>query len=177
MPEPLQSSLSVWSFQTTMHLLIYWSWDLIFIWLATTPTLVWEKLIVHFTNVVMLSSKMITRKKPMDLLPNTPDEYKYLETPAYTTIVPARQKQFVQKNIIDNAPVHWITMPKNANAAFTGSYTKNPSCYRDIDLRQSRIYSEVVNQSSTSMLLKIVASTLRQKNNEFSRWFSLKFYG
>ena len=44
-------------------------------------------------------------KKRMDMLAYTPMEYNYLETVVETFIVPARQNQFIQENIFNNAPV------------------------------------------------------------------------
>ena len=44
-------------------------------------------------------------KKRMDMLAYTPVEFNYLETLAKTFIIPARQNQFIQENIFNNAPV------------------------------------------------------------------------
>ena len=44
-------------------------------------------------------------KKRMDMLAHVPVEYKYLETLAKTFITPARQNQFLQENIFNNAIV------------------------------------------------------------------------
>ena len=41
----------------------------------------------------------------MDMLAYTQVEYNYLETLAITFIIPARQNQFIQENIFNNAPV------------------------------------------------------------------------
>ena len=41
----------------------WWEPDLVFEWLVTTPTLVLELLIVHFTLVILRSRMIITRKK------------------------------------------------------------------------------------------------------------------
>ena len=79
------------------------------------------------------------RKKRMDMLAYTPVEFNYLETIAKNFIIPAGQNQFIQKNIVNNAPVRRIAIAMNTNSAFTGSYTENPFWYQQFDLRQIRI--------------------------------------
>ena len=64
-------------------------------------------------------------KKRIDMLAYTPVEFNYLETLAKTFIIPARQNQFIQENIFNNAPVRRIAIAMNENSAFTGSYTEN----------------------------------------------------
>ena len=64
-------------------------------------------------------------KKRTDLLAYTPVEFNSLETFAETFIIPARQNQFIQENIFNNAPVRRITIAMNTYFAFTGSYTEN----------------------------------------------------
>ena len=63
-------------------------------------------------------------KKRMDMFAYTPVEFNHLETLAKTFIIPARQNQFIQENIFNNAPVHRIAIAMNTNSAFTGF------CYR-----------------------------------------------
>ena len=65
-------------------------------------------------------------KKQMDMLGYTPKEFNYLETLAKTLIIPARQNQFIQENIFNNAPVRRIAIATNTTSAFTGSYTEKP---------------------------------------------------
>ena len=60
-----------------------------------------------------------------------------METLAKTFIIPARQNQFIQENIFNNALVRRIAM--NTNSAFTGSYTENPFWYQQFELRKIRI--------------------------------------
>ena len=62
-----------------------------------------------------------------------------METLAKTYTIPARQNQFIQENIFNNAPVRRIAIAMNTNSAFTGSYTENPFSYQQFDLRQIRI--------------------------------------
>ena len=71
----------------------------------------------------------------MDMLAYTPVEFNYLETLAKTFIIPARQNQFFQENIFNNAPVRQIASSRNKNSAFTGSYTENAFWYQQFDLR------------------------------------------
>ena len=79
-------------------------------------------------------------KKRMDMLAYTPVEFNYLETLAKTFIIPARQNQFIQENIFNNAPVRRIAIAMNTNSAFTGFYTENPFWYQQFELRQIRIF-------------------------------------
>ena len=72
-------------------------------------------------------------KKRMDMLAYTPVEFNYLETLAKTFIIPARQNQFIQENIFNNAPVRRIAIAMNTNSAFTGSYTENPVWYQQFE--------------------------------------------
>ena len=76
----------------------------------------------------------------MDMLAYTPVEFNNLETLAKIFIIPARQNQFIQENIFNNAPVRQIAIAMITNSAFTGSYTENPICYQQFDLRQIRIF-------------------------------------
>ena len=78
-------------------------------------------------------------KKRLDMLAYAPVEYNYLETLAKTCIIPAKQNQFIQKNIFNNAPSRRIANAMNTISAFTGSFTENPFWYQQFDLRQIRI--------------------------------------
>ena len=69
-------------------------------------------------------------KKRMDMLAYRPLEFNYLETLAKTFIIPARQNQFIQENIFNNAPVRRIAIGMNTSSAFTGSYTEIPFWYQ-----------------------------------------------
>ena len=77
-------------------------------------------------------------KKRMDMLAYAPVEYNYLETLPKTFIIPARQNQFIQENVFNNAPIRRIAIAMNTNSAFTGSFTENPYWYQQFDLRQNR---------------------------------------
>ena len=86
-----------------------------------------------------IALKDVYHKKRMDMLAYTSVEFNYLETLAKTFIIPARQNQFIQENIFNDAPVRRIAIAMNANSAFTGSYTENPFWYQQFGLRQIRI--------------------------------------
>ena len=49
----------------------------------------------------------------MDMLAYAPVEYNYLETLSKTFIIPARQNQFIQENIFNNAPIRRIAIAMN----------------------------------------------------------------
>ena len=78
-------------------------------------------------------------KKPMHMLAYTPVELNYLETLAKTFTIPARQNQFIQENVSNNAPVQRITIAVITNSAFPRSYTEIAFWYQNFDLRQTRI--------------------------------------
>ena len=65
-------------------------------------------------------------KKRMDMLAYAPVKYNYLETLAKTFNIPARQNQFIQESIFNNAPIRRIAITMNTNSAFTRSFTANP---------------------------------------------------
>ena len=77
--------------------------------------------------------------KRLDMLADTPVGFNYLETLAKTFIIPAKQNQFIQENIFNNAPVGRIDIAKNVNSAFTGSYTENPFWCQQFELKQVKI--------------------------------------
>ena len=78
-------------------------------------------------------------KKRLDMLAYAPVEYNYLETLAKTFIIPARQNQFNQENIFNNAPIRRVAIAMITNSSFTGSFTENPFWYQKFDLRQFRV--------------------------------------
>ena len=78
-------------------------------------------------------------KKRMDMLAYAPVEYNFLEAFAKTLIIPARQNQFNQENIFNNAPIRRIDIAMNTNSAFTGSFTENLFWCQRFDLRQIQI--------------------------------------
>ena len=66
-------------------------------------------------------------------------EYNYMETLAKAYIIPARQNQFIQENIFNNALIHRIAIAMNSNSAFTGSFAENPFWYQQFNLRDIRL--------------------------------------
>ena len=62
-----------------------------------------------------------------------------METLAKVYIIPARQNQFIQKNIFNNAPIRRIAIAMNSNSAFTVSFVENPFWYQQFILRDFRI--------------------------------------
>ena len=93
-----------------------------------------------YTRRVMLKEDY--RKKRMSQLAYAPVEYYYMETLANTFITPARQNQFIQENIFNNAPIRRIAIAMNSNPAFTGSFAENPFWYQQFNLRDIRILRE-----------------------------------
>ena len=102
----------------------------------------------------------------MDLLAHTPVEFNYLETLAKTFIIPARQNQFIQENIFNNAPIRWIAIAMNTNSAFTGSFTENPFWYQQFDLRQIRILrgGQPIVDYDTSDNCRLYVTTMKAMN-------------
>ena len=67
-------------------------------------------------------------------------EFSYSETLAKTSIIAGRQKQLIQEDIFNNAPVRRIAIAMKTNSAFTGSDTENSFWDQQFDLRQIRIF-------------------------------------
>ncbi len=78
-------------------------------------------------------------RKKMSQLAYAPVEYNYMETLAKTYIIPARQNQFIQENIFNNAPIRQTAIAMNSNSAFTGSVAENLFWYQQFNLRVIRI--------------------------------------
>ena len=70
---------------------------------------------------------------------NVPVEFNFSEPLSKTSIIPARQNQFIQENVFNNAPVHRIAFAMNINSAFTGLKTENLFWFQEFNLRQSGI--------------------------------------
>ena len=90
-----------------------------------------------YTRCVMLKEDY--HKKRMSQLAYAPFEFNYMETLAKTYIIPARQNQFIQENIFNNAPIRRIAIARNSNSAFTGSFAEIPFSYQPFNLRDIRI--------------------------------------
>ena len=105
-------------------------------------------------------------KKRMDMLAYSPVEYNYLETLAKTFIIPARQNQFIQENVFNNAPIRRIAIAMNTNSAFTGSFTENPYWYQQFGLGHIRILrgGQSVVDYDTSDNCRLYVTTMRAMN-------------
>ena len=90
-----------------------------------------------YTRRVMLKEDY--HKKKMSQLAYDPVEYNYMETLARIFIIPARQKQFIQEIIFNNAPIRRIAIAMNSNSALTGSFAEKPFRYQQFNLRDIRI--------------------------------------
>ena len=117
-----------------------------------------------YTRLIALKDDY--HKKRMDMLVYAPVEYNYLKTLAKTFIIPARQNQFIQENIFNNAPVRRIAIAMNTNSAFTGSFTENPFWYQRIDLRQSRKLrgGQPIVDSDTADNCRLYVTTMKTMN-------------
>ena len=85
-------------------------------------------------------------KKRMELLVYNPVELNYLETLAKIFIIPARQNQFFQENIFNNAPVRRIAIAINTNSAILVLMLKIHSGINNL-ISNKLEFSEEVNQS------------------------------
>ena len=100
------------------------------------------------------------------MLAYSPVELNYMETLAKTFIIPARQNQFIQENIFNNAPIRRIANAMNTNSAFTGSFTENPYLYQQFGLRHIRILHgrQSVVDYDTSDNCRLFVTTMRAMN-------------
>ena len=67
-------------------------------------------------------------------------QYNYMETIARKFIIPSRQNQFIQENILNNAPVRRVYVAMNTNLAVAGSFDENPFSYQSFERAEN--YSE-----------------------------------
>ena len=74
-------------------------------------------------------------KKRMDMIAYVPVEFNYMETLAKIFIILARQRQFFQRNILNNAPVRLFAVAINTKSAFTGLYIENLFWYQQFDFQ------------------------------------------
>ena len=74
-----------------------------------------------------LYTRHFALKKWMYMLADTPVEFNYLKTLAKLFNILARQNQFIQANIFNNAPIRRVTLAMNTNSAFTGFSLKTHS--------------------------------------------------
>ena len=102
----------------------------------------------------------------MSQLAFAPVEYNYMETLAKTFIVPARQNQFIQENIFNNAPIIRIAIAMNSNSAFTGSFEENPFWYQQFNLRDIRILrgGQAIVHHDTTDNCRLYVTTMKAMN-------------
>ena len=55
-----------------------------------------------------------------------------METIARTFIIPSGQNQFIQENVLNNAPIRRVAIAMNTNSAFTGQFQENPFIIRNL---------------------------------------------
>ena len=123
-----------------------------------------------YTRRVMLKEDY--HKKRMSQLADAPVEYNYMETLAMTYIIPARQKQFIQENIFNNAPIRRIAFAMNSNSAFTGSFAENPFWYQRFNLRDIGILrGQPIVHHETRDNCRLYVTTMKEMN--FSRRYSI----
>ena len=117
-----------------------------------------------YTRRAMLKEDF--HKKRMSQLAYAPVDYNYMETSAKTYIIPARQNQFIQENIFNNAPLRRITFAMNSNSAFTGSFAENPFWYQQFNLRGIRILrgGQPIVHHDTTDNCRLYVTTLKAMN-------------
>ena len=105
-------------------------------------------------------------KRRVDMFAYTPVEFNYLETLQKTSIIPARENQFIQENIFNNAPIRLVAIAMNKNSAFTGSFTENPFWYQQFDLRQIRILrgGQPILDFDTADIFRLYVTTMEATN-------------
>ena len=105
-------------------------------------------------------------KKRMSQLAYAPVEYNYMETLAKTFIIPARQNQFIQENIFNNAPIRRKAIAMKSNSAFTGPFAENPFCYQQFNLRDIRILrgGEPIVHHDTTDNCRLYVTTMKAMN-------------
>ena len=117
-----------------------------------------------YTRRVMLKDDY--HKTRMSQLAYAPVEYNYMETLAKTFIIPARQNQFIQENIFNNAPIRRIAIAMISNSAFIGSFAENPFWYQQFDMRDIRILrggQPIVHQDTTDNC-RLYVTTMKAMN-------------
>ena len=117
-----------------------------------------------YTRRVMLKEDY--HKKRMSQLAYAPVEHNYMETLAKTYIIPARQNQFIQEKIFNNAPIRRIAIAMDSNSAFICSFAENPFWYQEFNLRDDRIRrgrQPIVNHDTTDNC-RLYVATMKAMN-------------
>ena len=71
-------------------------------------------------------------------LEREPAQNNYMETRARNFIIPSRQNQFIQENVIKNAPIKSKDVAMNIKTAVAGSFHEEVSSYLQFYLREFR---------------------------------------
>ena len=105
-------------------------------------------------------------KKRMGMLAHAPVKYNFLEILAKTFIITARQNQFIQENIFNNALIRRVAIAVNTNSVFTGSFTENPFWYQQFDRRQIRILrgGQPIVDFETAYNCRLYVTTMKAMN-------------
>ena len=102
-------------------------------------------------------------------LEREPAHYNYMETIARTFIILSRQNQYLQENIVNNAPIRRIAAAMNTNSAVAGSFHENPFSYQQFNLSELRIIwggRAIVSLDTTSPCRPYVATKKAMQFNE-----------
>ena len=81
-------------------------------------------------------------------------------------VISARQNQFIQENIFNNAPIRRIAIAMNSNSAFTGFFAQKPFWYQKFILRNIRILrggQPIVHQDTTDNC-RLYVTTMKAMN-------------
>ena len=103
----------------------------------------------------------VYHKKRVDMLAYSTVEYKHLEILARTSIIPARQNQFNQENIFNNAPNRRVAIAMKTHSASLVLLVKTHSGNNHL-ISDKLEYSEGDSQIFISILLTIVVYTWLQ---------------
>ena len=93
-----------------------------------------------------------------------------METIARTFIIPSRQNQFIQENVLNNAPIRKIAVARNTNWAVAGSFQENPFNYQQFNLRELRIIRggrAIISLNTTSPCRPYVTTMKAMQSNEY----------
>ena len=107
-------------------------------------------------------------KKSSAQLAFAPVEDNYMETLAKINIIPARQNQFKQENISNNAPLGRIAIAVNSNSTFTGFLSRNSFWYQQNILSNIRILrgNQPTVQHDTTDNSRLYITTMKAMNFE-----------
>ena len=105
-------------------------------------------------------------KRKMSQLAYAPVEYNYMETLAKTYIIPARQNQFIQETIFNNAPKRRSAIAMNSNSGCTGFFAENPFWYQQFHLRNIRILrgGQLIVHHDTTDNCRLHVTTIKAMN-------------